>query len=69
MYELIGIRHNILMMQFHKNCNAMEKKSNCTLKIVILRNYSLKDLGVLSGDFKGVGVQMGFEILGGARAI
>ena len=49
LYLPIEIRHNI-KIHCHKNCIEGEK-SNYMLKIDIFRNYSLKDLGVLRGDF------------------
>ena len=51
MHLLIEIRHWVLT-QWHGNYIEMNN-SNCMPKIDILRNYSLKFMGVLRGDFWG----------------
>ena len=49
MYLLIEIRHNILI-QCHKNCSDVNEIPIMCLELT-LRNFSLKKLDVLRGDF------------------
>ena len=53
-YTLIEIRHNVLI-RWHGNY-IMMKKFVYMLEMVILRNSSQKDLGVLRGNFSRVWV-------------
>ena len=55
MYKFIKTRHDIIK-QCHGNYKEM-KKFNYKLETGIFRNSTQKYLGVLSGAFKGLGVQ------------
>ena len=55
MYKFIKIRHDIIT-KCHRNHKEM-KKFNYKLEIVILRNSTPINLGVLRGSFQGFGCQ------------